>query len=64
MEPDIKQVTRRLSDLVDKLHTSVNATERRELLSQFRELLDQADKLNAGAFSSPSGSNDSAERTN
>jgi hypothetical protein len=46
-ESCIKQITGRLNDLVRMLDNEIDPTERRELLRQFRQLLDQADKLNA-----------------
>jgi hypothetical protein len=46
-ESHMKQITGRLNDLVRMLDNEIGATERRELLRQFRQLLDQADKLNA-----------------
>ena len=46
-ELHMKQVIGRLNDLVRMLDSEIDASERRELLRQFRQLLDQADKLNA-----------------
>jgi hypothetical protein len=46
-ESHMKPTSGRLNDLVRMLDNEIGVTERRELLRQFRELLDQADKLNA-----------------
>ena len=43
----MKQVLGQLNDMVRTLDSEIDAPERRELLKQFRQLLDQADKLNA-----------------
>jgi hypothetical protein len=43
----MKQVIGRLNDLVRMLDNEIDATVRRELLRQFRHLLNHADKLNA-----------------
>jgi len=44
-ESSMKQITGQMSDLARMLDHEIEATERRELLRQFRQLLDQADKL-------------------
>jgi len=46
-ESQMKQIIGGLNDLVRMLDSEIDATKRRELLRQFRQLLDQADKLNA-----------------
>ena len=49
VEANMKQIISRLSTLVKMLESDVDVTRRRELLRQFRQLLDQADKLNCEA---------------
>ncbi len=51
IEPRMKQITSRLNELTRMLDGDVDVSERRELLKQFRYLLDQADKLNVEASS-------------
>lgn len=58
IEPSMKQITVRLNDLIRMLDGEVDVTKRRELLRQFRQLLDQADKLNAEASPFGERSND------
>jgi len=43
----MKQVIGQLNDMVRTLDSEIDAPERRELLKQFRQLPDQADKQNA-----------------
>jgi hypothetical protein len=58
-ESCMKQITGQLGDLVRMLDNEIGATERRELLRQFRQLLDEADRLNAdGSFFRERESND------
>jgi DNA-binding transcriptional LysR family regulator len=62
-QPSMAQIVTRLNDLIKKLGAGVELTERRELLRQFRQLLDQADKLNAGASSQEEGPTSSRAKT-